>query len=236
MSEVVNIAKVGDIFHVTKEGSEVVEAHSVIVATGSVPRRAGFKGEEEFFGRGISTCATCDGFFYKGKEVAVLGGGDTALEEALHLTKLCSKVYIIHRKDSFRASPNTIARVEKAENVEIIYNATVDEVYGDNMGVTGVKLNLENDKKRDLSLPGIFVFVGRNVNNGVLKQEDGTFLCELADGGQVQVDINMNTSCDGLYAVGDLRIDAAKQVVCAAADGAVAALQAMKYVDEKLHS
>ena len=109
MVAVVKISKNDDIFTIHKEGGDTVEAHSVIIGTGSSPRRAGFKGENEFFGRGVSTCATCDGFFYKGKEVVVVGGGDTALEEALYLAKICSKVYLIHRRDKFRSAPNTIA-------------------------------------------------------------------------------------------------------------------------------
>ena len=91
----------------------VTEAHSVIIGTGSSPRRAGFAGEDELFGKGVSTCATCDGFFYKGKEVAVIGGGDTALEEALYLAKICSKVYLVHRRDTFRSAPNTVERLKE---------------------------------------------------------------------------------------------------------------------------
>ncbi len=222
-------------FVILKENGETEEALSVIVGTGSTPRRAGFKGEEQFFGKGVSTCATCDGFFYKGKEVAVVGGGDTALEEALYLAKLCSKVYLIHRRDRFRASPNTIERVKKTENIELIVNACVDEVFGDAMGVTGVHLTANDGSARQLDVPGVFVFVGNDVNNQVLMQEDGTFLCDMTESGEVIVDISMRTSVPGLYATGDMRIAAPKQVVSAAGDGAVAALQAIAFVDEKLN-
>jgi thioredoxin reductase (NADPH) len=101
MNQVSNVVKEGDIFKVTTADGNIQEAKSVLLATGSVPRRAGFKGENEFFGRGISTCATCDGFFYKGKEVAVIGGGDSAIEEAVYLSKICSKVYLVHRRDTY---------------------------------------------------------------------------------------------------------------------------------------
>ncbi len=204
------------------------DAASVVIATGSVPKKAGFEGEDEFFGRGVSTCATCDGFFYRGKEVVVLGGGDTALEEAHYLAKICKKVYLVHRRDSFRAAPSTVERVKHTENIELILGSAVKKVSGDAMGVSSVEL----DNGKVLDVPGIFVFVGRNVNNGVLKQSDGSFLCELVPSGEIRVDLRMKTSVKGLFAAGDVRSEEARQVVCAAADGAVAALEAISYVDE----
>ena len=234
MIEVTRVSKDGDMFHIHKADGKIEEAYSVIICTGSSPRRAGFKGEEEFFGKGVSTCATCDGFFYKGKEVVVIGGGDTALEEALYLAKICSKVYLVHRRDTFRSAPNTVERVKKTENIELILNAVPDEVYGDNMGVTGIVVKNNNGETRNIEVPGVFTFVGNDVNNQTLIQEDGTFLCDMNEAGQVIVDISMRTSIEGLYAAGDMRIAAPKQVVSAAGDGAVAALQAISYVDEKL--
>jgi thioredoxin reductase (NADPH) len=220
-------------FAVTRSDGVTDEALSVIVCTGSTPKRAGFKGEDEFFGRGVSTCATCDGFFYKDKEVAVIGGGDTALEEALYLSKICSKVYLVHRRDRFRAAPSTVERVNATENIEQVLNATPDEVYGDAMGVSGLRVKFKDETTRELAVPGVFVFVGNNVNNAVLKQEDGSWLCDVNEWGQVIVDLSMRTSTPGLFAAGDLRIEAPKQVVCAAGDGATAALKAIAYVDEK---
>ncbi|MBN2782822.1 MAG: thioredoxin-disulfide reductase [Campylobacterales bacterium] len=235
MVAVERVSKDGELFTIHKENGDTVNAHSVIIATGSSPKRAGFKGEEEFFGRGVSTCATCDGFFYKGKEVVVIGGGDTALEEALYLAKLCTKVYLVHRRDKFRSAPNTIKRVEDAQNIEIILNSAPEEVYGDAMGVNGIIIKDNNNNTRDIQVPGVFIFVGYNVNNNTLKQPDGSYLCDLNEAGEVIVDLNMKTSTDGLFAAGDMRINAPKQVVCAAGDGAVAALQAISYVDEKLN-
>ncbi|EHZ7232888.1 thioredoxin-disulfide reductase [Campylobacter upsaliensis] len=220
-------------FTITLEGGKSEVAKAVIVCTGSAPRKAGFKGEEEFFGRGVSTCATCDGFFYKNKEVAVLGGGDTALEEALYLANICSKIYLIHRRDTFRAAPSTVEKVKKNEKIELITSASVDEVYGDASGVLGVKLKLKNGE-RDLKVPGIFTFVGLDVRNEILKQDDGSFLCKMEQGGQVSVNLKMQTNIPGLFAAGDLRQDAPKQVICAAGDGAVAALSALAYI-ESLH-
>lgn len=235
MVNVTRITKDEGIFTIHKEDGTTSQAHSVIIGTGSSPRRVGFSGEDEFFGRGVGTCATCDGFFYKNKEVVVIGGGDTALEEALYLAKICSKVYLVHRRDEFRSSPNTIKRVKNTGNIELILNSVPDEVYGDKMGVTGIKVKNKDGQIRDIKVPGVFTFVGNDVNNQALIQEDGSFLCDMNKQGQVIVDISMATSLEGLYATGDMRIAAPKQVVSAAGDGAVAALQVISFVDEKLN-
>ena len=235
MVNVIRVTKSDNIFTIHKEDGTTSDAHSVIIGTGSSPRRAGFSGEDELFGRGVSTCATCDGFFYKGKEVAVIGGGDTALEEALYLAKICSKVYIVHRRDTFRSAPNTIERIKRTQNIELVLNSSPHEVYGDKMGVTGLKVINKEGDIRDIVVPGVFTFVGNDVNNETLLQENGSFLCDMNEQGQVIVDISMNTSIKGLFATGDMRIAAPKQVVSAAGDGAVAALQAITYVDELLN-
>jgi len=235
MVNVTRLTKHGDIFTIHKEDGTSTTAHSVIIGTGSSPRRVGFKGEDELFGKGVSTCATCDGFFYKGKEVVVIGGGDTALEEALYLAKICSKVYLVHRRDTFRSAPNTIKRVKNTENIELVLNSSPDEVYGDEMGVTGIRVINKDGKTRDIEVPGVFTFVGNDINNQTLLQEDGSFLCEMNELGQVKVDLSMKTSTPGLFATGDMRQEAPKQVVSAAGDGAVAALSAISYVDELLN-
>ena len=235
MTNVIRVSKTGDIFTIHKEDGTTSDAHSVIIGTGSSPRRVGFKGEDDLFGKGVSTCATCDGFFYKNKEVVVIGGGDTALEEALYLAKICSKVYLVHRRDTFRSAPNTIARIQRTENIELVLNSSPEEVYGDAMGVTGIKVKNTSGEMRDIVVPGVFTFVGNDVNNETLIQEDDTFLCDMNEQGQVIVDISMNTSIAGLFATGDMRIAAPKQVVSAAGDGAVAALEAISYVDELLN-
>lgn len=220
-------------FTVKLEGGKEEHAKAVIVATGSTPRRAGFAGEDEFFGRGVSTCATCDGFFYKNKEVAVLGGGDTAIEEALYLANICSRVYIIHRRDEFRAAPVTLEKARANAKIEFITSAVIKQAYGDKAGLAGLIINTK-DGERDLKVPGVFVFVGLNVNNDVLRQENGEFVCQTEAGGQVSVDLKMQTSVPGLFAAGDIRKDAPKQVIVAAGDGAMAALSALSYI-ESLH-
>jgi thioredoxin reductase (NADPH) len=220
-------------FKIYIAGGEEVDTKSVIICTGSTPRRAGFEGEDEFFGKGVSSCATCDGFFYKNKEVAVLGGGDTALEEALYLSNICSKVYLIHRRDAFRASPTTVERVKNTSNIELVLNSGIKKVYGDAMGVQGILTVNKEGVERDLKVPGIFVFVGMNVNNSVIKQSDGSYLCDVNEAGEIVVNLSMKTSLPGLFAAGDIRIQAPKQVVCAAGDGATAGINAISYVNEK---
>lgn len=220
-------------FSIFTDSGDEFKAKAVILATGSEPRKAGFKGENEFFGKGVSTCATCDGFFYKNKEVAVLGGGDTALEEAIYLTNIVSKVYLIHRREGFRAAPITVEKAKKNPKIEFVLNAVVDEVYGDNSGVTGVRVKFNDGETKELKVPGIFTFVGLNVRNSIIKNDD-KFICNTNEVGQVKVDLKMQTSIEGLFAAGDIRQDAPKQVVSAAGDGAVAALSAMNYI-ENLH-
>jgi len=194
---------------------------AVIIATGSTPKKAGFEGEIEYTGRGVSYCAVCDGFFYKDKVVAVIGGGDTALEEALYLSKIAKKVYLIHRRDKFRAAPSTQKRVFNTPNIEIIYNETVKKVFGKEF-VEGIILS----SNKELKVDGVFVFVGMKVNNELVKD-----LADLNEWGEVIVDLNMQTSVKGLYAAGDIRQNSVKQVVAAAGDGAVAGINAVKYVE-----
>ncbi|MDR2639735.1 MAG: FAD-dependent oxidoreductase [Helicobacteraceae bacterium] len=232
--EIVSVAKNGGVFELKSAEGKTIAAKAVIFATGSVPKKAGFAGEEEFFGRGISVCATCDGFFYKGKETVVIGGGNAALEEAIYLAKICKKVYLIHRRDSFRAAPATIDRAKAEPNLELVLNAKPIKVLGDaKNGVTGIRVAIDSKGEIDINAPGIFVFVGRSVKNEPLKDGKGGFICATNDRGEVLVDLRMRTNLDGFFAAGDIRADAPRQVVCAAGDGAVAALSAIEYLEQR---
>ena len=231
MNEVKQISKVGDIFQLKLANANIIKTKAVIIATGSVPKAANIKGEAEFFGKGVSTCATCDGFFYKNKDVAVIGGGDTAIEEAIYLAKICKTVYIIHRRDKFRASPHEVEKLKNYPNIIQVLNHTTKEIFGNVMGVTGIKVqDKTNNQEKDIAVDGVFVFVGREVLNEPLKQDDGTYLCKLNDKGEVIVDLKMQTNIPGLYAAGDVRCDAPRQVVCAAGDGATAAINVINYL------
>jgi len=233
IKKVASVEKTGKYFTITVEGGDTYEALTVITCTGSTPKRAGFNGEDKFFGRGVSTCATCDGFFYKNKPVTVLGGGDTALEEAFFLSNICSDVYVVHRRDAFRAAPPTLDRAIRKENIHLIIDSIIEEAYGGAMGLDGVQIkNTKTNKITDMQNSGLFVFVGHNVNNSVLKDSKGNFICEMNDLGKAIVDLRMRTSLSGLFCAGDIRIDAPKQVVSAAGDGSIAALQVISYIQE----
>lgn len=232
MVEVIRIKKKLDFFVIVLSDGKEVEAKSVIVATGGSPKRSNIKGEDTYWGKGVSSCATCDGFFYKNKEVAVLGGGDTAIEESIYLAKICSKVIVIHRRNEFRAAPITVQRAKSLSNIEFLTPYGIEEICGDSSGVTGLKLkNLENNATKEINIAGIFMLIGYNVNNAVLMQEDGTSLCAMNEYGQAIVNLKMETNIPGLFVAGDLRQDAPKQVVCAASDGATAALGAIEFVE-----
>ena len=234
MKKVESVKKTGEHFTISLEGGDTVEAKTAIVCTGAVPRRAGFKGEDEFYGKGVSTCATCDGFFYKDKPVTVLGGGDTALEEAFFLSNICSDVYVVHRRDMFRAAPPTLDRVIRKENIHLITDSVIEEAIGDAMGLSGVDIkNTKTNQITYMDNTGLFVFVGQDVKNDVLKDKNGEFICEMSDSEQAVVTLKMHTSIEGLFVAGDLRIDAPKQVVSAAGDGSIAALQVISYIQEK---
>jgi thioredoxin reductase (NADPH) len=231
MNEVTQIAKNNNTFILSLITGEKIEAKTVLISTGSVPKPANILGEKDFFGRGVSTCATCDGFFYKNKDVAVIGGGDTAVEEAIFLANICKTVYIVHRRDSFRASPHEVEKMNKFDNIVQIMEHSCEEIIGDNSGVTALKIKNNNtNEEQILDVLATFIFVGRDVLNESLKQDDGSYLCKLDNAGQVIVDLSMNTSVSGLFAAGDIRIQAPKQVVSAAGDGSIAAIQAISYL------
>ncbi|WP_297809971.1 thioredoxin-disulfide reductase [uncultured Helicobacter sp.] len=232
MSEVLRVKKKDHYFVVVLNDHREIEAKAVIVATGGSPKRSGVKGEDVYWGKGVSSCATCDGFFYKNKEVAVLGGGDTAVEESIYLAKICSKVTLIHRRNAFRASPVTLERAKKETKIEFLTPYSIEEICGDTSGVTGLKLkHIENQTSKEIKVDGIFVLIGFNVNNTVLMQEDGSTLCAINEYGQAIVNLKMETNIPGLFVAGDLRAEASKQVICAAADGATAALGAIEYIE-----
>ncbi len=232
MAEVERVLKQGEHFILILSDKKQIEAKSVIVATGGSPKKSGVKGEDVFWGKGVSSCATCDGFFYKNKEVAILGGGDTAIEEAIYLAKICSKVTVIHRRNEFRSSPITLERAKKESNIEFLTPYGIEEICGDDSGVTGLKLkNLENGSTKSLDIACLFVLIGYNVNNSVLFQEDKSTICAVSEYGEAIVNLKMETNVPGLFVAGDLRICAPKQVVCAAADGATAALGAIEYIE-----
>ena len=203
-------------------------ADAVILCMGAGPRKLGHPDEDRFVGAGISYCATCDGAFYRGKDVAIVGGGDTAVSDALYLSALCRKVYLIHRRDAFRAAATLVDRVKRAENVELVLDSTVATLIGEDR-LTGVTVeNKFTKEQRTLEVNGLFVAVGILPRNELVAGQ-----IELDEGGFIVTDKNMQTNIPGVFAAGDIRNTPLRQVVTACADGAIAATKAVEYVGMK---
>lgn len=193
------------------------KAKAVIIATGTQNRKLGLKNEEKLIGRGISYCATCDGRFYKGKKVAVIGGGNTAIEDAIYLSDLAEKVYLIHRREEFRAEQKAIDILKSKENVEILLNYIPNELIIENK-LTGLEVINKNGEKKTIDISGIFVAVGQNPNTEMFKN-----LIELDKSGYIKSKDGVHTNLEKIYVAGDVREKELRQLVTAAADGAIAA-------------
>ncbi len=204
------------------------DAGAVILATGSASRKLGLEDEEMLLGKGVSYCATCDGNFYRKKVVAVVGGGNTALEDALYLSDLAEKVYLIHRRDSFRGEEANVSRLTSRENVEFIYNSNVTKLISDKRLRAIEVTNKIDGSVRTVELNGLFVAIGRIPEN-----RNFADLVRLDDAGYVEAGEDCHTSCDGIFVAGDNRAKALRQLVTAAADGAMAATEAVKYINER---
>jgi thioredoxin reductase (NADPH) len=219
-------------FLLTNAEDEQVIAHSVIIATGAVPKRLNVPGEAEFTGRGVSWCATCDGAFFRDKVVAVIGGGDAAVEEALFLTKFASRVHIVHRRDELRATKCIQEKCVANEKVQFELSRVVTEVVGEDGKVAGIRLaSTKGEPEVLLPLQGVFIFVGVEPKADLVSD-----LCELDGAGYIKIDHNGLTSYPGLYAAGDVTDSELKQVITAAAKGASAAFEALRWIDERLCS
>ncbi len=211
------------------EDGRKIKCKALIIATGSKPKKTGAKNEEHFIGRGISFCATCDGGFFRNKEVIVVGGGDSALEEGMYLTKFASKVTIVHRRNEFRAAKIIQQRAKENEKMHFMTPYTVEEVMGENT-VTGVKLrNTQTNEVIDYKCDGIFEFIGWDANTDIF-----TDYIEMTNGGFIKASEDTVTNVPGVFAAGDVRKKGLMQVVTAASDGAVAAKMAEKYINEEL--
>lgn len=220
-------------FEKTEEGFKVVTdqedifAKTLIVATGAEPRLIGCKGEKELRGMGVSYCATCDGNFFKGLHVAVVGGGDTALEEALYLTKFAKQVTVIHRRDAFRAAKILQNRVLEHEKIDFLLDTVVEEIKGNGMVEKIEVKNVKTNEISEVQMDGVFVYVGQKPNTekfvGALEMDKQNYLI---------TDEEMQTKIPGIFAAGDVRRKSLRQVVTAAGDGAIAGVNAIKFIEE----
>ena len=213
-------------FKVEIDGETVVEADALIIATGATAKYLGLPSEKKFRGMGVSACATCDGFFYKKRDVAVVGGGDTACEEATYLARLCNKVYLIVRRDVLRASKAMQDRVMNTPNIEVLWNCNTQEILGDENGVTGARIARKDGEVFDIAIHGFFLAIGHHPNSDLfrdwVKTDDAGYI--ITDGKSSM------TNVDGVFAAGDVQNPHYRQAVTAAASGCVAALDAERYL------
>jgi len=208
------------------ENGEQLIAESVIICTGGSPGKLNIPGEREFTGRGVSYCATCDAPFYRDQEVAVIGGGNTAIQEALHLTKFASKVTVIHRRDELRATRIVQERAFACDKIEFIYSTRLVEIEGDEKGVTRLQLQNNDGSTSDLPVSGVFILIGVIPNNEILPKDD----LELDQWGFIVTDTEMRTTIPGVFAAGDIRSKSFRQIINAAGEGATAELSAEHYL------
>ncbi len=213
-------------FKLTIDSESVLEAQAVIIATGATARYLGLPSERKFRGMGVSACATCDGFFYRKKDVAVVGGGDTACEEATYLANLCNKVYMIVRRDVFRASVAMQEKVRNTPNIEILWNCNTQEVLGDASGVTGARLVRKDGKVFDIRIDGFFLAIGHHPNSDVFKE----FIDTDENGYIITAGKSCRTNVEGVFAAGDVQDPSFRQAITAAASGCKAALEVEKFL------
>lgn len=215
-------------FVVTCDNNQIYTGKTVVVATGSDPKKLGIPGEAEYIGRGVSYCATCDGAFYKNKEVVVVGGGSAAIKEALFLTKFAKKVTVIHRRDQLRAEKVIAEKAFANPAIEILWNTEVREIRGEGNILTGVKVvNNKTNQENIIFCDGVFIYVGTKPNTEIVKD-----LPKLTETGHIAAGEDTKTSIPGLFAAGDVRPKALRQLVTAAADGATAAFMVEQYLEE----
>lgn len=218
----------GSPFYIKTHSKEFL-ADTVIVTSGASPRKLGIPGEEDYWGRGVSTCGTCDGFFYRGKKVVVIGGGDSAMEEGIFLTKFADSVTVIHRRDELRAGPTLQKRAFANEKIDFVWDTVVDEVMGDGDKVTGVKLqNVKTGEATEMSTDGFFIFIGHIPNNQILNSQ-----LEMDEQGYVITDELMRTSIEGVFAAGEIQDPVFRQVATSVGQGCAAAMSAERWLADR---
>ena len=223
--EVISVELDGDVKRVKTDFGGEFEAKALIVAVGAKPRMLGLEREEELVGNGVCFCAVCDGAFYKNRPVAVSGGGNSALQDAVLLSDTCSKVYLIHRRATFRGEAKLVETLRSKDNVEFVLESSVTALHGENE-LSGITVTNKDGASRDISVDGLFVAVGHAPDNGVFAQ-----LMELDEAGYAASDESCLTKTRGVFVAGDCRRKAVRQLTTAAADGSAAALAACSYID-----
>ena len=216
-----------DDYQEVRTNNDYYQAKAIILATGVSHRKLEISGEEKFLGKGVSYCATCDGNFFKGQDVAVVGGGDTALEDALYLSDISRKVYLIHRRGEFRGSSSTVLKITQKENVEILYNTQVIEILGDET-LNSILVRSSDGVEKSIPVTGVFIAIGQIPVNDAFSN-----VVNLDENGYIQASENCQTNSKGVFVAGDNRAKEVRQLVTATSDGAVAAVEAIRYINNQ---
>ena len=227
------VIKYEEVLEITKNKkvitkNETYEAKSIIISTGLSPRKLNLENEDKFIGKGISYCATCDGSFYKDKDVMVVGGGNTAIEDVIYLSNICKKVYLVYRRKELRKDVNLTEKVKELSNVEIIYNSNIEKLNGDESLNSVDIINKDTEKITNIIIDGLFVAIGKIPSGNIFND-----LLNVTENGYIITDEDCHTNIDGIYAAGDIRKKKLRQLVTAASDGAIAAIEAIKYINKK---
>lgn len=227
------VIKYEEVLEITKNKkvitkNESYEAKSIIISTGLAPRKLNLENEDKFIGKGISYCATCDGSFYKDKDVMVVGGGNTAIEDVIYLSNICKKVYLVYRRKELRKDVNLTEKVKELSNVEIIYNSNIEKLNGDESLNSVDIINKDTEKITNIIIDGLFVAIGKIPSGNIFKD-----LLNVTENGYIITDEDCHTNIDGIYAAGDIRKKKLRQLVTAASDGAIAAIEAIKYINKR---
>lgn len=223
--KVTNI-KLEDNIKIVETPDNKYEGKTVIIATGADSRKLGIEKEDDFLGKGLSYCATCDGNFYKGKDVAVVGGGNTAIEDVEYLSDLVNKVYLIHRRDEFRADASSVNKLKKKNNVEFVLNSKINKLNGTNL-LENIEVINKDEEVRKIDVSALFIAVGKTPENENFKE-----IINMDDNGYIVSDETCHTNVEGIFVAGDNRVKSLRQLVTATSDGAVAATEAIKYLNK----
>jgi len=226
--EVTNFHLEDDIKVITLDDNTQYRTKAVIIATGGVPRHLHVEGEERLAGLGVSYCATCDGAFFKNREVAVVGGGDVAVEDAIFLARIAKKVYVIHRRDEFRAKKGLVSKLLSMDNVTVLWDSVVEQINGSEMAESIRVKNVKTGESKDIQISGVFIAVGYIPNTEIFKN-----VVETDEWGYIKAGENCETNVPGIFAAGDVRTKELRQIITAASDGAIAVTAVEKYLNDK---
>ncbi len=225
--EVNNLTLENELKWIHLEDGRILKTKTIIIATGAKYKKLLVKGEDKLMGMGVSYCATCDGAFFRGREVAVIGGGDVSIEDAIYLSRICKKVYVIHRRNEFRAAKTLVSKLISLENVEVIWDSVVEEIKGDDCVENLVIKNILSEENKEIEVSGVFIAIGTTPNSEMFNG-----IIDMNDNGYIIAGEDCKTNVEGIYAAGDIRTKKLRQVITAASDGANAVTSVEEYLNK----